>query len=48
MDKNPIGRPKGEPTKVIRIPIKFEAIILRWIERKQNLPINTPQTKKLS
>jgi len=46
--KKTVGRPKKEPTTTIRVPFKFKAIILRWIERKQNLPINTPQTKKLS
>jgi len=44
--KNPVGRPKKEPTTTIRVPFKFKAIILRWIERKQNLPINTPRPKK--
>jgi len=46
--KNPVGRPKGEPTTTIRVPFKFKEIILRWIERKSKIDTNISQTKKLS
>jgi len=29
-----IGRPKGEPTKVMRIPVKFVEQVLRLIKKK--------------
>jgi len=42
------GRPKKEPTTTIRVPFKFKAIILRWIERKNKINTKTSRTKKLS
>jgi len=44
--KNSVGRPKKEPTTTIRVPFKFKAIILRWVERKNKINTNTPQPKK--